>query len=64
MFVYCNHVMQLPGAHVVFVSSVKYRQVTSSFGQASGKKFELGKESLHIYKTFCNLSVSLRGLAI
>lgn len=54
---YCNHMMQLPAAHVVFVSSVKYGQVTASFGQASEKKSELGEDNLHIYKniwqSFC-----------
>lgn len=53
--------MQFPAAHVVFVSSVKYGQVTSS-GQASGKEFELGEYNLHICKTSGNLSVSLTGL--
>lgn len=57
MFMYCNHMMQLPAAHVVFVSSVKYGQVTASFGQASEKKSELGEDNLHIYKniwqSFC-----------
>lgn len=53
--------MQLPAAHVVFVSSVKYGQVTSS-SQASGKEFELGEDNLHICKTFGNLFVSLTGL--
>lgn len=43
----------------MFVSSVKYGQVTS-FGQGSGKKFEMGgEENFHIYKTFGNLFVSL-----
>lgn len=53
--------MQLPAAHVMFVSSVKYRRVTS-FGQASEKKFKLGEDNLHIYKIFGNLLVSLTGL--
>lgn len=53
--------MQLPAAHVMFVSSVKYRQVTS-FGQASEKKFKLGEDRWHIYKIFDNLFLSLTGL--
>lgn len=53
--------MQLPAARVMFVSSVKYRQVTS-FGQALEKKFKLGEDNLHISKIFGNLFVSLTGL--
>lgn len=45
--------MQLPAAHVMFVSSVKYGQVTS-FGQASEKKIKLGEDYLqNIWQSFC-----------
>lgn len=55
--------MQLPAAHVMFVSSVKCRQVTSSSGQASEGKVELGEGNLHIYNTLGNLFASLAGSA-
>lgn len=49
--------MQLPAAHVMFVSSVKYGQVTTSFGQLSEKKFEFGGKifaySQNIWQSFC-----------
>lgn len=35
--------MQLPAIHVMFVSSVKHRQVTSYFGQASERSLSSGK---------------------